>query len=677
MIDFGVAKAVNQQLTDKTLYTAFGQMVGTPQYMSPEQAEISGLDIDTRSDVYSLGVILYELLTGSTPLETERLRKAGYAEIQRLVKESEPQRPSTRLSTSGEKLTAIAKHRSVAPDRLSALIKGDLDWVVMKALEKDRNRRYSTPVELADDVNRYLTKEPVEAYPPSRVYKMKKFVRRNKGLVVAASAFAVIMITATTVSTLNWNAAVAAQAKAEANELAAQEALAAYRNLLLEQALAAVFNTDKNELSRVCKKWGAANFEPEMISLFEGLHEQYNGDPIKAGELIRKAYLQNPNSIPIIAASRMSYPRQYSKRDRKESEELGIKIDEWMKNTEKSSDFEDVLIGWSYIHTDPSKAQKLLKLDRDRRWPIRRVMYAHALALAAAAEGDSKMANEAVDEINLANYWLVEENPLALPTELFVLTVAYSLNDGLNDKDKARAEEIAEKLKENLSDYWLADNITYHYYCVTENTAIIEELHESDDYDHLGSLQSAYFYRIGNDKKAQEFLNSDLKYKWPRIMSACVAAELKMDAKAREGYQQMGGDLNARFVDNAFALLILLHLGDLEKAAQEAKAQKVLLDEKDYRRPFTSLNLYLNLIANSDLPVEELAEKFRADINKSETAKCAGNYLLGLIARAKGKPDLAKTYLEAAVNTKQFIYAEYEMAKALLVRGIRPIDDEK
>ncbi|MDC0311502.1 serine/threonine protein kinase, partial [bacterium] len=207
VIDFGVAKAVNQQLTDKTLYTAFGQMVGTPQYMSPEQAEISGLDIDTRSDVYSLGVILYELLTGSTPLETDRLRKAGYAEIQRLVKESEPQRPSTRLSTSGAKLTAIAKHRSVAPDRLSALIKGDLDWVVMKALEKDRNRRYSTPVELADDVNRYLTQEPVEAYPPSRVYKMKKFVRRNRGLVLAASAFAVIMITATTVSTLNWRVA--------------------------------------------------------------------------------------------------------------------------------------------------------------------------------------------------------------------------------------------------------------------------------------------------------------------------------------------------------------------------------------------------------------------------------------------------------------------------------------
>ncbi|MDA7924070.1 serine/threonine protein kinase [Mariniblastus sp.] len=688
VIDFGVAKAVNQQLTDKTLYTAFGQMVGTPQYMSPEQAEISGLDIDTRSDVYSLGVILYELLTGSTPLETDQLRKAGYAEIQRLVKESEPQRPSTRLSTSGEKLTAIAKHRSVAPDRLSALIRGDLDWVVMKALEKDRNRRYSTPVELADDVNRYLTKEPVEAYPPSSVYKMKKFVRRNRGLVLAASAFAVIMITATTVSIWNRNAAVAARDEAkealDAEKEAlveAEKALAAYRNLLLEQALAAAFNTDKKEISRVCKQWQDANFEPEMIYLFKGLHEQNNGAPEEAAELIRKAYLQNPNSIPIMAAYKILYSKQFrSNGSSKESEELGIKINEWMKNTERSSDFEDVLIGWSYIHTDPAKAQKLLKLDSDRRWPIRRVMYAHALALTAAADGNSRMAEQALKELNLANKWLVEENPLALPTELFVLTVACSLNDGLNDEDKVRAEEIAEKLKDNLSDYFLADGITYLYYRVTENTAIIKELHESDDHDHLGHLghlQSAYYFRTGNNEKALQFLKRDSKFRLPRIVSACVAAELKMGKEARECYQQIKENSNTRLVDNALALNILLYLGDLEEAAQEAKAQKTSLDEIGYKKPFMSLKLRLDLIANSDLSVEELAEKFRADINESETAKCAGNYLLGLIACAKGKPDLAKTHFEAAVNTKQFIYHDCEMAKALLARGINSTDDEK
>ncbi len=141
VIDFGVAKATNQQLTEKTLFTAYGQMIGTPQYMSPEQAEMSGLDVDTRSDVYSLGVLLYELLTGTTPLEGERLRTAGYAEMQRIIREEEPPKPSTRLSTVGERLTIIAKHRGVTPERLHKTIRGDLDWIVMKSLEKDRTRR--------------------------------------------------------------------------------------------------------------------------------------------------------------------------------------------------------------------------------------------------------------------------------------------------------------------------------------------------------------------------------------------------------------------------------------------------------------------------------------------------------------------------------------------------------
>ena len=151
-------------------------MVGTPQYMSPEQAEMSGLDIDTRSDIYSLGVILYELLTGTTPLDADRLRTAAYAELQRLIRDEDPPKPSTRLSSSGDRLTIIAKHRSVSPDRLSAILKGDLDWIVMKALDKERTRRYLTPVALADDIERFLCDEPIDACPPSSSYRLRKFV---------------------------------------------------------------------------------------------------------------------------------------------------------------------------------------------------------------------------------------------------------------------------------------------------------------------------------------------------------------------------------------------------------------------------------------------------------------------------------------------------------------------
>src|SRR5262245_41615118 len=156
VIDFGVAKAVGQRLTDKTVYTRLAQMIGTPPYMSPEQAELNQLDVDTRSDVYSLGVLLYELLTGTTPFDKQRFATAAYDEIRRIIKEEEPPRPSTRLSTLGETLSKVSAQRKTEPAKLSALVKGDLDWIVMKALEKDRGRRYETATAFAADVRRFL-----------------------------------------------------------------------------------------------------------------------------------------------------------------------------------------------------------------------------------------------------------------------------------------------------------------------------------------------------------------------------------------------------------------------------------------------------------------------------------------------------------------------------------------
>jgi serine/threonine protein kinase/tetratricopeptide (TPR) repeat protein len=186
VIDFGVAKAIHQQLTARTIYTNFAQLIGTPLYMSPEQAEMSGLDIDTRSDIYSLGVLLYELLTGSTPLEKKRFAKAAYDEIRRLIREEEPPKPSTRLSTS-DSIASIAAQRHMEPAKLSKLMRGDLDWITMKCLEKDRTRRYETANGLARDIQRYLADDVVEARPPSAGYRLKKFVRRHKGQVIAAS----------------------------------------------------------------------------------------------------------------------------------------------------------------------------------------------------------------------------------------------------------------------------------------------------------------------------------------------------------------------------------------------------------------------------------------------------------------------------------------------------------
>src|SRR5438874_2477352 len=198
VIDLRVAKSTEQRLTEKTLFTQYGTMVGTLEYMSPEQAEMSALGVDTRSDIYSLGVLLYELLTGSTPLSRKQLKEAAYGEILRMIKEEEPPKPSTRLSDSGAALASISAQRHMEPGKLSKLVRGELDWIVMKTLEKDRNRRYETANDFVADVQRYLNDETVQACPPSAGYRLRKFARRNKRVLAMVAVVALSVLVAAT-----------------------------------------------------------------------------------------------------------------------------------------------------------------------------------------------------------------------------------------------------------------------------------------------------------------------------------------------------------------------------------------------------------------------------------------------------------------------------------------------
>ncbi|MFO0915119.1 MAG: serine/threonine-protein kinase [Pirellulales bacterium] len=228
IIDFGIAKATaSQPLTDKTLFTAFSQIVGTPLYMSPEQADLGNQDIDTRSDVYSLGVVLYELLTGTTPFDADRLSKAGPDEMRRIIREEEPQKPSTRATT----IAAAADTKTTSPltDPAVAVwyLRGDLDWIVMKALEKDRSRRYESANSLAVDLNRYLNSEPVSAGPPSAFYQFGKFARRQRGLLVVIGVIALTLVSGTAVSL--WQLREANKAKSIADERAVNEGIARRR----------------------------------------------------------------------------------------------------------------------------------------------------------------------------------------------------------------------------------------------------------------------------------------------------------------------------------------------------------------------------------------------------------------------------------------------------------------
>jgi tetratricopeptide (TPR) repeat protein len=286
VIDFGVAKATSGRLTDESLSTQFGAVIGTLEYMSPEQAGFSGVDIDTRADIYSLGVILYELLTGLKPLDAKRLRQAAFTEMIRVIKEEEPSKPSTRLSTDAS-APSLAALRLSEPKRLAALLRGELDWVVMKCLEKQRDRRYETASGLARDIQRYLANEVVEARPPSAKYRLQKFVRRNRAAVTTAVVVSLAIVAGAGLAT--WQAIRATNAEAQ-SRLDRDRAEESFR-----QARAAVddYFTTVSE-SKLLKVPGLKPLRKDLmdraLKYYQEFVKQRDGDPLVMGELGRTYY---------------------------------------------------------------------------------------------------------------------------------------------------------------------------------------------------------------------------------------------------------------------------------------------------------------------------------------------------------------------------------------------------
>jgi serine/threonine protein kinase/tetratricopeptide (TPR) repeat protein len=296
VIDFGVAKATEQKLTERTLFTQYGTMVGTLEYMSPEQAETSALGVDTRSDIYSLGVLLYELLTGSTPLTHKRMKEAAYAEILRMIKEEEPPKPSTRLSDSGEALASISAQRKTEPAKLTKLVRGELDWIVMKCLEKDRNRRYETANGFALDVQRYLADEPVTAGPPSASYRLRKFVRRNKRPVIAAGVVLAILVAGIVGTTLGLVGAMQAEDKAqkrfeEAERARAGEAAQRQKAEAAEAATLADYKANADEVIALLIG-SKANLGPQEKAYLDNASKRWKAFAARQGDEERSRALR-------------------------------------------------------------------------------------------------------------------------------------------------------------------------------------------------------------------------------------------------------------------------------------------------------------------------------------------------------------------------------------------------
>ncbi|MCM2373763.1 serine/threonine protein kinase [Aporhodopirellula aestuarii] len=272
VIDFGVAKAIGQSLTDKTIYTRFFSMIGTPLYMSPEQAEMSGLDVDTRSDIYSLGVLLYQLLVGETPFDRERLDSAGLDEMRRIIREEDPPRPSQRLTTLNARMTTVSNARRLDVKRLTSTLRGDLDWIVMKALEKDRNRRYDSAAAMANDISRHLTEQPIQARPPTLSYQLLKFARRQRVAIATFSLVALAMMIGTGASI--WQMRVAYHER-DLKEVALREATQAKRDV---ERFAAVVTEANSLVASAQTHAGSGRWKAAMDDYDRAIELQRNYD---------------------------------------------------------------------------------------------------------------------------------------------------------------------------------------------------------------------------------------------------------------------------------------------------------------------------------------------------------------------------------------------------------------
>jgi serine/threonine protein kinase/tetratricopeptide (TPR) repeat protein len=394
IIDFGVAKAINQRLTDQTLMSGFTQMLGTPLYMSPEQAEMSPLAVDTRSDIYSLGVLLYELLTGTTPFERSQFSEASYDEVRRIIREQEPPTPSARLSTLGQEAETVAKRRRTDARKLWQAVRGDLDWIVMKCLEKDRTRRYATANDLARDVERYLHDEPVEVSPPSRTYQLRKFVRRNRGPVIAAMLIAVSLLAGIGVSTWQMvRARFAEQSALKSAQLAQQAAQAERTAKERESAQRRQAKAVSDFLVSAFRRPdpGVDGREITMAQVLarsaKELQDAYQGDPgTKAALLaaIGESYMGlglYSDAIPLLEQARPLYEQA------------------------KSSEISDVIsamtnLGFAYYRAgriDQSKAilDEAIKVSRARLGP-NHLSTLSVISTASALEHDAEGADERI-----------------------------------------------------------------------------------------------------------------------------------------------------------------------------------------------------------------------------------------------------------------------------------------
>jgi serine/threonine protein kinase len=425
VIDFGVAKAISQQLTEKTMFTTHGQMIGTPQYMSPEQAEISGLDTDTRSDIYSLGILLYEILTGSTPLDPKKIRETAYVELQRMIREDDPERPSRRLTTQSELACSVSANRRSDPKKLMTEIHGELDWIVMKTLEKDRNRRYDSATALAEDVQRYLDGEVVEACPPSTYYRFQKFAGRNRSLLLTGSSFVAVLLMATVVISLMYD-----RERKTASHLTVTlvELQKSAINRTFEAAAIGNITRAKEELAKA----GLDDPQPyrEMIDGFADLMDGKSGEGIAH---LEKARELAPNDVIIQAMLADAYLTSGNW-------EGYAKLPVTRVHVDAHTAYEKIFVGHALCWTDTHRSLNLLdEAIESTRAPLAYVYRARTKACIANVNKNPSLARDAMRDASASGF--LPNHAIAQSTQLATQLMVHDLFDCLSKSGTGTAAE--------------------------------------------------------------------------------------------------------------------------------------------------------------------------------------------------------------------------------------------
>jgi serine/threonine protein kinase len=445
VIDFGVAKATGQQLTEKTLFTHYGQVVGTLEYMSPEQAEFNQQDIDTRSDIYSLGILLYQLLTGTTPFDPKRLRSGAWNEVMRIIREEEPPRPSVRLSSAEDTPSITAANCSTEPAKLLALLRGDLDWLIMKALAKERDRRYETANAFAADIERYLNGDAIEARPPSAAYRLRKTAARHR---VALTTTAVVMVALTAgIVASSWMAVlmneqriIAVKAKDEALNAwnLATETLEKLATASYELAVIRALAGDKSGMDAAIEIADQATLDPIQIAVLEALALYTRGRFAEAYDVCERALANGPPNFTaravlaitcILAGHDDQYPKELAKLE--------------AYNPASLDPNEQLLMAAVMVYSDPGKALELLEnVSDDQKSPLKLIVRAEARVHKSITSGNVELCYEALEDLERVEFIVGR----SIKSQVYsLLATTYALKCANRDDRREEASRLCEE----------------------------------------------------------------------------------------------------------------------------------------------------------------------------------------------------------------------------------------